>query len=59
MDGSNYRFDYNIGFDSTKKKTNMLLVILGYYNNKIYVKTAYPDTIETKSKHALYIITTK
>ena len=42
MNDFNYRFDFDIGLDVSNKKSNMLVVILGYYDGEIYIKTVYP-----------------
>ena len=42
MNAFNYRFDYNIGVDTSRQISDMLKVILGYYDGYIYIKSAYP-----------------
>ena len=60
MNDFNYRFDYNIGIDMQRQKSNTLLVILGYFDSDIYIKTAYPVPKYTSlGKHTSHIIKKK
>ena len=59
MNDFNHRFDFDIGLDVSNKKSNTLVVILGYYDSEIYIKTAYPMPKHiTLGKHTSYTMKT-
>ena len=57
MNDFNYRFDYNIRINTLRQKSNMLLLILGYFDGDIYIKMAYPVAKYTSlGKHTSHTI---